>query len=214
MTASLMRQFGHPSGIGGAVAGMVMSVENRKINKLVVSELSIRPQDAVLEIGCGPGLGLGAAAERATEGLVVGVDDSEVMVAQARRRNRKLIRGGLVRVERAAAENLPFPEQHFTCAFGVNSVQHWSCVRRGLDELYRVLKPFGRFVLAQRAARSTGSLDPHGHGASEDQITAFRTLVGEAGFAGIEERREHLARETVVMVSAYRPPSLFGTEGS
>lgn len=214
MTAVLMRQFGHPSGIGGAVAGVVMSIENRKINRLVVAELTVGAQDEVLEIGCGPGIGLAAAAARATEGFVVGVDDSEVMVAQARWRNRKLIQGGLVRVEQAAAEGLPFPDRHFTCAFGVNSVQHWSCVRRGLDELYRVLKPFGRFVLAQRVARSEAALDPHGHGASDEQITAFRTLVGEAGFIGIEESRQHLARETIVMVSAYRPPSLFGAEES
>jgi len=40
----------------------------------------------VLEIGCGPGLALKACAAKVTEGRVVGLDHSPLMVRQARRR--------------------------------------------------------------------------------------------------------------------------------
>src|SRR5262245_53781527 len=111
-----------------------MAIENRAPNRLVVDELDPREQDRVLELGCGPGVGLAEAARRVAAGVVVGVDPSTAMTRQARRRNRAAVAAGRVAVAVAAAEDLPYPDGHFTCAFAVNSVQHWRCVRDGLAE--------------------------------------------------------------------------------
>ncbi len=48
--------------------------------------LDVQPTDRVLELGCGPGVALATLAAHATQGLVVGVDHSQVMIGQARRR--------------------------------------------------------------------------------------------------------------------------------
>ena len=48
-------QFGHPSGWVGAVVGHLMAVKNLPMNRLVVELLDVKPEDAVLEIGFGPG---------------------------------------------------------------------------------------------------------------------------------------------------------------
>ena len=57
---SVVRQFGHPHGIGGRLAGCVMvhRSSNRQRNRWVVSLLDVQPTDRVLEIGFGPGLAL------------------------------------------------------------------------------------------------------------------------------------------------------------
>src|SRR4051812_41487586 len=113
-------QFGHPRGPLGAIAGHVMAWENRAVNALVVGLLDIHPADTVLDVGCGPGVAVAIAARRATDGHVVGADPSPVMIAQARRRNRATVRTGRVKLARASAEALPFPDGRFTAALSVN----------------------------------------------------------------------------------------------
>jgi SAM-dependent methyltransferase len=62
---------------------MALRPSNRKRNRLVVALLGVQPQDHVLEIGFGPGLAIRELARRATDGFVLGIDPSEVMVSQA-----------------------------------------------------------------------------------------------------------------------------------
>ena len=54
---AVVRQFGHPRGTAGAMAGWVMALRrsNRRRNAWVVSLLDVQPTDRVLEIGFGPG---------------------------------------------------------------------------------------------------------------------------------------------------------------
>jgi ubiquinone/menaquinone biosynthesis C-methylase UbiE len=202
MMAALGRQFGRPHGTLGSIAGAIMAFENRAVNRLVVDELRIAPADVVLELGCGPGVGLAEAATRASAGRVVGVDPSPVMVRQAGRRNRRAVVDDRVSVSCAPAEDLPFPDDGFDCAFAVNSVQHWESVPDGLDELHRVLRPGGRLVLARRLQRAGGpGVDPHSRGASEPEVEAFLVGLREAGFVGVERHDHPLARETLVTFS-------------
>src|SRR5690606_3648674 len=79
--AALMRQFGHPRGMLGRLAGLVMATRrsNRQRIKWTVEQLDVQPTDQVLEIGFGPGIGIADAARRASQGRVVGVDVSAVM---------------------------------------------------------------------------------------------------------------------------------------
>ena len=85
-------QFGHPSGWVGAVVGHLMAVKNLPMNRLVVELLDVKPEDAVLEIGFGPGQAIKLLAERTPAAIIAGIDPSAVMVRQATRRNRQLDR--------------------------------------------------------------------------------------------------------------------------
>ncbi|HEV3498662.1 MAG TPA: methyltransferase domain-containing protein, partial [Actinomycetes bacterium] len=60
-------------------------------NRWMVDCLDVGPADRMLDVGCGPGLAVAYAAG-ARGARAAGVDASEVMVAQARRRNRQAIR--------------------------------------------------------------------------------------------------------------------------
>lgn len=73
----------------------------------MVSLLDVRPTERVLEVGFGPGVAIAALAARATRGDVYGVDHSEVMVAQASRRNAAAIRDARVRLVHASVAELP-----------------------------------------------------------------------------------------------------------
>jgi SAM-dependent methyltransferase len=92
-----------------------------------------------LEVGCGTGADANALAVR--HGVdVVGVDASETMVAEARRR-------GLVEAVVADAASLPFGDESFAGAWADRTFQHLADPDAALAELVRVTRPGGRIVV-------------------------------------------------------------------
>lgn len=104
-----MRQFHNPTGPGGHVVGWIMGHRRSNVdrNRWAVRPLDIGPGTRVLEQGCGPGVALAALAERAVEGLVVGVDHSPVMTGHAQRRNAAAVAAGRVHLVCTSVEDLP-----------------------------------------------------------------------------------------------------------
>lgn len=148
-------------------------------NRWMVECLGVGGEDCVLDVGCGPGLALAHAA-KASSGSVVGVDASPTMVSLAQRRNRALVRDGRIRVHRADAGRLPFPDATFTKVGSLNSLQFWSSPERGLAELCRVLEPGGRLalVLMARSDEAEG-------GAAPAWVTEVTQRMRAAGFAEV-----------------------------
>ena len=103
MRVRLLRQFARPHGLLGPVAGWIMAGRgsNRERTLRSIELLGVRPGQRVLEIGFGPGVSIQALARAAEDGLVVGIDHSDTMLGQARRRNRAAIRAGRVELQRA-----------------------------------------------------------------------------------------------------------------
>jgi ubiquinone/menaquinone biosynthesis C-methylase UbiE len=118
-----------------------MAVENRERIAWAVMLLGVQPADHVLEIGFGPGIAIERLASIVH--LVAGVDVSEVMVAQASRRNAAAIRAGRVDLTQGSAGNLPYLDQQFDRVLAINSLHIWSAPQTGLHEIHRVLKPGG-----------------------------------------------------------------------
>ena len=94
----------------------------------------------VLDLGCGEGqiarLVAAAGARR-----VVGVDTSSAQLAEARRRD------GGVAYARASAEGLPLAAGSFDAVVACLVLEHLEVLDDALDEVARVLRPGGRFVL-------------------------------------------------------------------
>ena len=67
----------------------VMATGNADMENAAVDLVNPRPDANVLMIGCGPGVGVVAAARRASNGMVIGLDPSEVMVERTRARCRR-----------------------------------------------------------------------------------------------------------------------------
>jgi SAM-dependent methyltransferase len=91
----------------------------------------------VLDVGCGPGALTAELVRRLGPGGVVAVDPSEPFVAAARARNPR------VRVQRAAAEQLPFDEDEFDAALAQLVVHFMADPVAGLREMARVTRSNG-----------------------------------------------------------------------
>ena len=135
--------FGHPRGPLGRLGGVIMARSTRQRNAWTLSLLDIGPDDHILEVGCGPGALIQVLAARATDGLVVGVDLSPVMLQQAARRDAQAMREGRVRLQLGSATALPFEDASFDKALSANSLPFWPDQEAGVKEMRRVLKPGG-----------------------------------------------------------------------
>ena len=170
----LDRQFGHPSGILGSLVGMAMAVEHKELHRAVVEKLDLDSGDHVLEVGFGPGTAIRLAALRAA--FVAGIEASSAMVLQAARRNRPTIRSGRVEVRRASVSAIPYPDKSFSAVFEINSFHHWDRPDVGLQEIFRVLMPGGRLLMALHQRRPE-SVQP--------ELNRVAMLLSQTGFTSI-----------------------------
>ena len=149
--ASFWSGIGHqlkcPSGHAGQLTGQVMTVVNREPNRLAIEALQIGWADNVLELGFGPGSAIKAAAAAAGGGLVLGIDLSPEMLAQASRRNRRAIEERRVRLQLGRFDALPWPSESVSKILAVNVVYFFDASGDEVREARRLLRPGGLMAI-------------------------------------------------------------------
>ncbi len=117
-----------------------------------VDLMEVRPDDQVLEIGCGPGAGAEAICERLETGRLFAIDRSESGVDRTRRRNQKHVDAGRLTVRQIDLATLRVPVKRLTKVFAFNVNLFW--VRDCPDEmalLHERLVPGGSIYLFYEA---------------------------------------------------------------
>jgi SAM-dependent methyltransferase len=130
----------------------------------------------VLDVGCGPGALIGELVNRSAS--VSAIDPSESFVAAARERFPE------VTVERASAEELPFPADAFDAALAQLVVHFMADPVGGLREMGRVTRPGG--VVAACV---------WDHGSGRGPLSPFWQAAHELDPAAPDESRLPGARE-------------------
>jgi len=106
--------------------------------------------EAVLDIGCGAGVDtLVAAIMVGTEGRVTGIDLIPEMLKRARTNLKKTSLKN-VTLREGSAEKLPFPDETFDVVISNGVFNLIPDKAKALREVFRVLKPSGRFLLADQ----------------------------------------------------------------
>jgi len=99
------------------------------------------------DLGCGPGLLVVELARRAPELFVTGVDLSDGMLAEAGGYARRAGLGGRVMFGKGDVRRLPFPDGFLDLVVSTLSLHHWRDPVAVLDEVARVLRPRGSFLI-------------------------------------------------------------------
>lgn len=111
--------------------------QDRRWKARLIALAALRPEDRVLDLACGTGDLLFAAADRA--GFAVGLDLTHRMLQLARKkRPAAVVTGDMLA--------LPFPSRAFsvvTTGYGLRNVPD---LRAAIDEIHRVLTPGGRLL--------------------------------------------------------------------
>ena len=121
-----------------------------KLRKVLGAELD-DGYDRSLEIGAGTGYFSLNLLQAGVVGEATCTDISPGMVSTLSANAQRL--GLSVRVARADAESLPFPDQSFDLVLGHAVLHHLPNLRRGFREFHRVLRPGGRIVFAGEPSR-------------------------------------------------------------
>ena len=117
--------------------GALESVQ--ECRRLMLQLLQIRAGHRLLDVGCGVGDDVRDMARHVGEtGKAVGLDNSYMMVAEARRRSEGL--GLPVEFVVGDAENLDFPSESFDGCSSERTFMYLDA-RRALEEMMRVTKP-------------------------------------------------------------------------
>jgi SAM-dependent methyltransferase len=103
--------------------------------------MDINEQDNVVDLGCGVGWATRVLAQKASRGIVLGVDLSDRMIAQARTGYRNP-HNALFLV--ADASGIPCAESFFNALLSVESIYFYPGLDLAFHEVHRILKPQGK----------------------------------------------------------------------
>jgi SAM-dependent methyltransferase len=148
------------------------------------SEGSCIATDLYLDVACGSGNYTIALSEMGLR--MVGIDQSETMIAAARQKS------GDVRWSVADAERLPFPDHTFAGAVCTLAIHHFSSLEPVFAEVYRTLRS-GKFVIftatkEQMARYWLNEYFPEAMRASIDRMpsaSAVAESLKKAGFQSV-----------------------------
>jgi len=114
-----------------------------RVHKGVLNLVNGEPAPVcIVDVGCGTGRLLRKARERWPHSQLVGVDPAECMVKKA----RQMMPDSVFMV--GPAESIPLPDASVDLVFSTTSFHHWSDQVQGIREVRRILRPGGRFFLA------------------------------------------------------------------
>ncbi|MGN6252915.1 MAG: class I SAM-dependent methyltransferase [Marmoricola sp.] len=186
----LAQQFGHPSGVVGAVVGRGMAKGNAALSRWVVDRIVAHHGTAarVAEIGPGPGVGLEALLGAFPDAHVWGIDLSTLMLSQSRRRNRAavdagrltLLEGGVASVSACAPADVVMAN---------HVLYFWQEPVAELTDLRSFLRPGGLLALGYQLRENMPALAQRrfpaaGHRLYETEADVTGVVVA-AGFTAV-----------------------------
>uniref|UniRef100_W5MWZ4 Zgc:194242 n=1 Tax=Lepisosteus oculatus TaxID=7918 RepID=W5MWZ4_LEPOC len=153
LSRKLNQQLGKPvKSLTGWLLTKFFLWHNRVLEENAVKLAEIQPDDTVLELGFGLGLGLQAAAPLLTgpRGKLFGVDYSEYMFTKASERMRAEIESGKVTLFNGNIMAMPLPDGCVDKVYHCNCYYFWPDLKAGTSEIHRVMKPGGLMVTTLR----------------------------------------------------------------
>ena len=183
----LAQQFGHPSGLLGAVVGRGMARGNAALSRWVVQQARAHHGGVVgrvAELGPGPGVGLEALLAQFPEAQVWGVDMSSLMLSQSRKRNQAevtagrltLLEGGVSALSASAPADIVMAN---------HVVYFWRDPQAELAQIRELLGPGGVLALGYQLkqhmpAMAQRRFPPAGHQLYEadDQVAGMAVAAG------------------------------------
>ena len=173
-----------------------MPILNAGVYGAVAELLDLQPDDELLDVGCGPGAFLATKARHARR--VVGLDASPVMLRAAQRRLADRLAAGTAQLVLGSAAALPFGDGEFSAVTVIEAPP-------GPAEVFRVLRPGGRFVFVDPMPGKTSSEPTVSWGLRRRGEADYRRMAEDAGFTDVTFRYRGGPLGGELLGSARRP---------
>jgi ubiquinone/menaquinone biosynthesis C-methylase UbiE len=124
---------------------LVTTIFYQAVHKRMLEYVELPERPNVLDLGCGTGRLLHRLANQFPTLRGCGLDLSPEMLRQAQQRNQHTER---LTYRQGNAESMPFADGEFDAVFNTISFLHYPNPQQVFSEVSRVLRPSGRFYLA------------------------------------------------------------------
>lgn len=144
MSDFIARQFRKPSGFWGRIISFIMKKGNIYFYYKIVELLDIQKNDKILEIGYGHGLGINKILKE-NDCFITGVDFSELMYAEASKRNKAFIENKRAELYFGNFLETNLQAEQFDKAFCINVIYFWDELEPPFLKIKNCLKKGGVF---------------------------------------------------------------------
>lgn len=163
--------------------------KEQRQRKKILDFINIKPDEIVLDVGCGTGkLAIEASRSQSAAGKITGIDPSGNMIALAKQKAQEA--GVQADFQVGVMEKMEFPDNTFDTAVSTLQIHHLpdDLKQAGMKEVYRVLKPGGRFVIIDLEPRifSLATL-LHGHLSAQARPPITIQYTDYMNFAGFQD---------------------------
>ena len=141
-----------------ADSGRWRGLEKRhwETTRQLIELMRVDEYDNVLDLGCGVGWATRVLAQKANRGMVLGIDLSDRMIAQALEGYRNPHNAHFLVAE---ASGIPCVDGFFTSLLCVESIYYYPGLDLALHEVHRVLKPGAKVIFLTSYYKE----NPYGH---------------------------------------------------
>lgn len=141
----LAKNLANPDGEKGIEVAEMMNATNISMTLESIKSMELNPADHILEIGHGNAGHLEQLLKHTDNLSYTGLDISETMRNEAAEKNKAFRNQAEFMVY--DGRNIPFEDRYFDKIFTVNTLYFWISPLDFLNEIFRVLKDNGTFVL-------------------------------------------------------------------
>ena len=193
----IYKNYRHPSGLlGRLIVRRMNGKQHAELAEWALSGVEPAHNASIVDIGCGGGATVARLLQMCPEGKVTGVDFAPAAVKIARGLNKEAIELGRCKILGGNAKMLPLIKDVADLATAFETIYYWPAFEECLAEVLRVLKPGGRFLIANNA----DGIDPIGEKWADQvghmyiyTIDELKTHLTDAGFINItaQHDKEH-----------------------
>jgi len=207
LLSGLARQLGRPEGLRGRLVGLGLNKGNRYAVTAAVAASDLQPGQAAADIGFGGGIGLQLLLERVgASGHVDGVELSDTMLEQARRRHREECSAGTLALHAGTLGDLPLADDSLDGLITANTVYFIEDLERAFGEIARVLRPGGRAVVGVGDPGMMAAMPVTAHGFRVRPLDELIELLRQAGLPDVRRERVGEGDQAFHLLIAGRAP--------
>lgn len=185
----IAQQLRKPSGEFAKKIGEKMNHINEALYDFVIDAMELNDHEKILEIGFGTGKFFNKLFSKADNLLVNGIDYSREMVNSAKELNQTAVSLGKLNIKLGNSDNIYFEDNSFDKVFCNNVIYFWKEPHRHLKEIYRVLKPGGKFYSGLRTRKSSLNFPFTKYGFVLYDLADWESILKQNGFSNINAKQ-------------------------